>query len=387
MFNIQLLNKIAQVGLDRLPTDRFACTTDCADPDGVLVRSADMHSGTLNASLKAIARAGAGVNNIPVDKASEAGVVVFNTPGANANAVKELAICALVLASRDVAGGMTWVQTLQGTEGVAAAVEKGKSQFVGPELYGKKLGVLGLGAIGAMVANAGYALGMEVYGFDPFLSVEGAWGLSRAVKRAPSQNYLFAECDYISLHIPSNAENKKLLKEALDLTTRSPRIINLARGDLFDNDSVLTALAEGKIARYVTDFPNEHLLGQSGVVAIPHLGASTPESEDNCAVMAADELREFLVNGNIKNSVNFPDVSLPRETPYRLCVAHRNIPNMLSSIIAVCSSNGINIENMLNKAKKDYAFTILDSSEPFDLQATAKLAEMEGILRLRVLEA
>jgi len=385
MFNILTLNKIAAVGLDRFPADMYACHTECADPDGILVRSADMHGYALNGSLKAIARAGAGVNNIPVDKAGEHGVVVFNTPGANANAVKELAICALIMASRDIAGGLTWAQSLKGGDSIAAAVEKGKSQFAGPELYGKKLGVLGLGAIGALVANAGYALGMQVYGYDPGLSVESAWRLSRAVKNAPSQNYLFAECDYISLHIPSNAENKKKLKEALTVTTRAPRIINLSRGDLFDDECILNALRDGLIAKYVTDFPNDALLGHKDIVALPHLGASTPESEDNCAVMAADELREYLENGNIKNSVNFPDVSMTREVPHRLCVAHKNIPNMLKAILDECGINGINIENMMNKAKGDNAYTLLDSATPFDPEAVAKLANIGGILRIRIL--
>ncbi|MCL2546030.1 MAG: 3-phosphoglycerate dehydrogenase family protein [Oscillospiraceae bacterium] len=385
MFNILTLNKIAKVGLDRLPSDKFTCADNHADPDGVILRSADMHGFELGGNLKAIARAGAGTNNIPVDACAEAGIVVFNTPGANANAVKELCLGALVLASRDVYGGMAWVQSLQGTEEVAKAVEKGKSNYVGPELKGKKIGVLGLGAIGAPVANAAYALDMEVYGYDPFMSAESAWKLSRAVKPAPSLNFLFSECDHVSLHIPSTPDNKAQLKEALAAAKPGLRIINMARGDLFSNDDILSALSDGRLARYVTDFPNEGMLGHKDIVCIPHLGASTPESEDNCAVMAADELQDYLVNGNIANSVNFPNVSMAREFPHRLCVAHKNVPNILNTLTSACGVNGINIENMQNKSKKDYAYTLLDSATPFDSDAVAKLEGIEGILRIRVL--
>ena len=387
MYHILTLNKISQRGLLRLPQERFACHDAIDDPDGILVRSANMHEFHLGGSLKAIARAGAGVNNIPIDRASETGIVVFNTPGANANAVKELAVCALILASRDIAGGMFWVQTLAGTEGVAQAVEKGKSAYLGPELRGKRLGVLGLGAIGAMVANAADGLGMEVYGHDPFLSVDGAWGLGRDIKRAPGLGFLFSECDYISLHIPSNAENKKMLREALQGAKPGLRIINLARGDLFENEALLAALEEGRLARYVTDFPNEKLLGNKSIVALPHLGASTPESEENCALMAADQLRDFLVEGNIKNSVNFPTVSLPREKANRLCVAHRNIPNMLLSVLQACSDSKINVETMLNESKGDYAYTVLESDSSLQEEALARLSQIPGILRLRVIAA
>jgi D-3-phosphoglycerate dehydrogenase len=339
----------------------------------------------MGGSLKAIARAGAGVNNIPIDRASETGIVVFNTPGANANAVKELAVCALVMASRDIAGGISWVQSLAGTEGVAAAVEKGKSAFTGPELKGKKLGVLGLGAIGAMVANAADALGMDVYGYDPFLSVDAAWGLSRDVKRASGQSFLFTDCDYISLHIPSNAENKKQMRDALQSAKPGLRIINMSRGDLFDDDALLAALSEGRVARYVTDFPNERLLSHKDIVAIPHLGASTPESEDNCALMAADQMRDYLCDGNIRNSVNFPTVYLPREKSHRLCVVHRNIPNTLLPILQPFADNNINVENMLNESKGDFAYTICECGAPLKPEALETLAQIPGILRIRLI--
>lgn len=385
MYQIQTLNKISKIGLAR-----FNANYNCADvqeaPDAVLVRSASMHEMELPQSLQAIARAGAGVNNIPVDKCSEQGIVVFNTPGANANAVKELVVTGLMLASRKIIDAIEWEKTLKG-EGAAVSklVEKGKGAFVGPEIAGKTLGVIGLGAIGILVANAAHSLGMTVYGYDPYLSVDAAWRLSRGIRHAVSLDEIYAECDYITVHVPLTPDTKELISaKTLAAMKDGVRILNFARAELVSTNDMLAALESGKVASYVTDFATDELLCVPGVIAIPHLGASTPESEDNCACMAADELVDYLENGNIRNSVNFANVSMPRGGEERICVIHRNIPNMLAQISGYCSAHGINIENMQSASKKDYAYTILDVTGSAG-NAEEMLTEVEGIIRVRVL--
>lgn len=389
MLKIKTLNKISPVGLDCFDRKYYTYGDEIENPDAVMVRSAAMHEMELPESLKAIARAGAGVNNIPVDRCSEAGIVVFNTPGANANAVKELVIAGLLISSRKVIAGIEWAKTLKGSgDQVAKLVEKGKSAFTGPEIAGKRLGVIGLGAIGIMVANAARGLGMEVYGYDPYLSVDAAWNLSRAIHHATNIKDIFAECDYITIHVPLTNETRGLINAESIATMRDGvRILNFARGDLVNDADLIAALDSGKVAAYVTDFANDALLGVDGVIAIPHLGASTPESEDNCAQMAAKELIDYLENGNITNSVNLPNVSSPRDTDCRLCVVHRNIPNMLSQISGVVSSGGLNIENMINKAKKDYAYTILDlQADGVDSNVVDQILAIDGVIRVRVID-
>ncbi|MDR0249227.1 MAG: phosphoglycerate dehydrogenase [Oscillospiraceae bacterium] len=382
MYNIKTLNKIAAVGLGALPRDSFTVDAD-APADAVLVRSASMHGQPLPPSLLCVARAGAGVNNIPVELCSEQGVVVFNTPGANANAVKELTLCALLLASRDIAGGLAWAATLKGKGAeVPALVEKGKGAFAGPELYKKTLGVVGLGATGALVANAALALGMKVIGHDPYLSVESAWRVDRHIENCPDYKSVFERGDYITLHAPATAETKGLIcAAAIAQMKDGVRLINIARGDLVNETDLLAALASGKVARYVTDFPGDALLGEKNVVALPHLGASTPESEDNCAVMACEQVKNYLLYGAVKNSVNLPDIDQPLASGHRLCVLHRNIPNMLGTVSSALAAEGINIENMVSKSKKDYAYTVLD----IDGHPAAPI-KAEGIIRVRHLK-
>ena len=387
MYTIKLLNRIAQVGLDRLP-DGFAVDSEAANPDGILVRSAAMHDMVFGDRLLAIARAGAGTNNIPIDRCAEEGIVVFNTPGANANAVKELAVAALLMASRDLTGGNAWVRAVvaEGKDDVAKAVEKGKSAFAGPEIRNKTLGVIGLGAIGGMVANAGYALHMDVVGYDPYLSVSSALRLSRAVKVVKSIEALCAECDYISIHVPYTPETKHTINAKLiDGMKDGVRIINLARGELVDDEAMIAALECGKVARYVTDFPNNRITLAKNVVALPHLGASTPESEDNCAVMAANELADYLLNGNIANSVNMPACEMARSGVVRLCVLHRNVPNMLASFLALLSAEGANVENMVSKSRGDWAYTMIDFAAEIPAGATDQIHAMDGVVRLRTL--
>ena len=383
---IKLLNKIASVGTDVFDKSRYTVSADEVGAEAIMVRSAAMHEMTFEPELLAIARCGAGVNNIPVDRCAEEGIVVFNTPGANANGVKELAILALILASRDVVGGIEWVKTLAGTEDVAKTVEKGKGAYVGCELMGKKLGVIGLGAIGGMVANAGVSLGMSVLGCDPFLSVAGAWSLSRAVNRAATFDDIYAEADYITLHVPATKDTKKMInRETIAKMKDGVRIINLARADLVDADAIKEALASGKIASYVTDFPTEETVGVKGIVAIPHLGASTVESEDNCAVMAAEELIEYLECGNIRNSVNFPAVSIPHNGAARITVLHKSIPNVLNSITGYASEHGINIANLSNGTKGDFAYTILELDAAVPAGTEDALMKIEGVIRVRSL--
>ena len=381
--NIQLLNKIAAVGLDQLDNS-YNVGENIENPDGIMVRSAVMHEMEFAPSLKAIARAGAGVNNIPIERCSENGIVVFNTPGANANGVKELAICALLLAARDVVGGIAWANTL--TEDVAKQVEKGKSKFGGTELMGKTLGVIGLGAIGGKIANTAIHLGMNVIGCDPFLSIEGAWNLNHRVNRAATYDEVFEKADYITLHVPATKETKNMIcAESIAKMKNGVKIINLSRADLVNAEELKAALADGKVSAYVTDFPTEEVINTPGVVAIPHLGASTEESEDNCAVMAARQLDDYLKNGNIKNSVNYPNVEMPRSTVARICVLHQNIPSILTKITAAVADEGLNIENMTNKSKGENAYTVLDVSSTPSEDAIARIASVEGINRVRVI--
>ena len=387
MFRIKTLNKISPAGLSVLDQTRFSVSDDVENEDGILVRSADMHEYQFPDSLRAIARAGAGTNNIPIDRCSEAGIVVFNTPGANANAVKELALCALLLASRKITAGAEWVKTQAGAGAdVEKVVEKGKSQFVGPEIAGKTLGVIGLGAIGVQVANIATKLGMTVYGYDPFLSVDAALSLSRMVHRAMDLETIYKNCDYITLHVPQTSETKGMINEdAFHMMKGGVRILNLARGGLVNDDDMLSALDSGKVACYVTDFPNNKILQGKNVVAIPHLGASTPESEENCAVMAAQELKDYLENGNIKNSVNLPTLVQEWSGVSRLCIIHRNIPGAIANITGLLSRDGVNVENMTNKSKKDYAYTVVDLGSRITDTVANEIRALEGVFRVRVL--
>ncbi len=386
MKNVLCLNKIAAVGTDKLDRAEYNVGTDVQNPDAIMVRSAAMHDMTFGPELQAIARAGAGVNNIPVDRCSQEGIVVFNTPGANANGVKELAVCALMLASRDIAGAMKWAETLAGTEGVAKAVEAGKSKFAGVEVMGKTLGVIGLGAIGGMVANIAVRLGMKVVGCDPFLSVEAAWNINHNVIKAASYEEVFKVADYITLHVPSTKDTKGMINaNSLAGMKDGVRIINLARADLVNAADIKAAIASGKVASYVTDFPTEEVVGVPGIVAIPHLGASTAEAEDNCAVMAAVQLDDFMRYGNIKNSVNYPNVSMPFSGDKRLCIFHANVPSILSQITAALANEGVNIENMINKSKGDNAYTMLDVTGNVADAVVEKFQAVEGIVKVRVI--
>ena len=383
MYNIKLLNKISPVGVGQFD-DQYLVGEDVEKEDGVLVRSASMHEYELNDNLKAIARAGAGVNNIPLEKCSKEGIVVFNTPGANANAVKELVLCGLFLSSRKVVEWIDWVKTLKGNEDAAKLVEKGKSQFVGPEIEGRKLGIIGLGAIGVHVANAAIKLGMEVYGFDPYISVNAAWGMSKWVKNAQNVETIFSECDYITLHAPSTKETKGIInQESIAMMKDGVRILNFARGDLVNAQDVLTAIDSGKVAKYITDFATPDIIDHENVIVMPHLGASTPESEDNCARMAVKEIKDYLESGNIVNSVNFPTINEPRTTKYRICLIHKNVPNMLAQFATLLANQEINIENMVNKAKDDYAYTIIDTN---DVVGTKEFESLENVIKVRVVE-
>lgn len=386
MFEVLTLNKIAKCGIDRLDENLFKVTDDCANPDAIILRSFSMHDMELPANLKAVARAGAGVNNIPIDKCSEKGIVVFNTPGANANAVAEMTIAGLLLSSRKIVDGIAWANGLKGQEDVGKSVEKGKSAFAGPEIKGKKLGVIGLGAIGAMVANLAVALGMDVEGYDPYISVDAAWRLSRHIKKSSDLKMMVSRCDYITIHMPLTDSTKNIINdEMFDCMGEGTRLLNFARGGLVDNAALKRAIESGKVACYVTDFPCEETLGMNNVINIPHLGASTPESEDNCAVMAADQMADFIKYGNIKNSVNFPNCELPLDSKYRITIAHKNVPNMLSSFSGIFADENINIVNMLNKSKNNYAYTMVDVDEvPDDL--AERIGALEDVCKVRVME-
>jgi len=386
MFNIQTLNKISKYGTDNFDAAKYNIVDEIANPDAIMVRSASMHEMEFAPNLLAIARAGAGVNNIPVEKCAEQGIVVFNTPGANANAVKELVIAGLLLASRKVSDAMIWAQTLKGNGAeVGKMVEKGKGQFAGPEIMGKTLGIIGLGAIGVLVANAATALGMKVVGYDPFLSVKAALNLNPAVKVVNDVKEIYAVSDYITIHMPYNAETKGTINnDTIALMKDGVRILNFARGELVDGAAIVAALESGKVASYVVDFPSDEVLGVRNVVAIPHLGASTPESEDNCAMMAALELIDYIENGNIKNSVNYPDAEM-NATGVKVCVMHKNVPDVISKLTSVLGDAGININNMVSKSKKDYAYTMLDTADIND-DIVAKLAGVENVIKIRVIK-
>jgi D-3-phosphoglycerate dehydrogenase len=387
VYNIKLLNNISDLIYTNLPADSFQVTEDLDNAHGILVRSANMHDMVLPTSLLAIARAGAGVNNIPLDKCTDQGIVVFNTPGANANAVKELALAALFLSSRKIYQGIQWANSLMGKgSDIPTLIEKGKSSFAGPEILGKKLGVIGLGAIGALVANGAQALGMEVSGYDPFISVKAAWSLSRAVHRADSLDVLLAESDYISIHVPLLSDTKNLInRDTLSRMKNGVRLLNFSRGELVNTADLIEALKDGTVSCYVTDFPSEELLGLENVIPIPHLGASTPESEDNCAAMASYQLRYYIETGNIVNSVNFPQCEMPKAEHLRITVAHRNVPNMVGQITSILAARNINIANMMNKSKGNAAYTIIDIDGDAPADLTNQLSNIEGVVKVRMI--
>lgn len=387
MYNIQTLNKISKYGTDNFDAAKYNVADTVENPDAIMVRSAAMHDMEFGSNLLAIARAGAGVNNIPVDKCAEQGICVFNTPGANANAVKELVIAGLLISSRKVPEAMTWAQGLKGNGAeVGKMVEKGKAQFAGPEIMGKTLGVIGLGAIGVLVANAAIALGMKVVGYDPFLSVKAALGLDPAVKAVADIKELYAAADYITIHVPYNADTKGTINnDTIALMKDGVRVLNFARGELVDAAAITAALESGKVAAYVVDFPSDEILGVKNAIAIPHLGASTPESEDNCAMMAALELIDYIENGNIKNSVNYPDASM-NAAGTKICVMHKNVPAVISGLTTVLGDAGINIDNMLNKSKKDYAYTMIDVSGDVSDDVIGKIGALDSVIKVRVIK-
>jgi D-3-phosphoglycerate dehydrogenase len=381
MINIKTMNKIAKIGLDELDKNIFNISDDAADAEGIMVRSASLHDMEFNPELKAIVRCGAGVNNIPTDKCAEQGIVVFNTPGANANGVKELTIASLLLASRKITDGINWANTLE--TDVAKQVEKGKSAFGGCEIQGKTLGVIGLGAIGGLVANAAKNLGMKVIGCDHFLTVDAAWHLSRSINKASTYDEVYKEADYITLHIPSTPDTRGMINaEAIAKMKDGVKIVNLSRADLVNVADIKEALKSGKVSCYVTDFPTEDTINCEGIITTPHLGASTGESEDNCAVMAAHQLQDFLLNGNIKHSVNYPDIEMPRSAGSRLVVLHKNVPNMISAVTGKISADGINIDHMANRSKGDYAVMLLDTPDEVGAQAIKDIADMENVIRV-----
>lgn len=386
MFRIKTLNEISPV-INKVFTADYAVGSEIDNEDAIIVRSAKMHDMPISDSLLAVARAGAGYNNIPVDKCSERGIVVFNTPGANANAVKELTIAGMLLAGRDIVGGIEWARTLKGEgDKVAALVEKGKNHFVGPELKGKKLAVIGLGAIGTMVANAGHALEMDVYGYDPFLSIEHALMLSRAVHKAGDLDKLLAEADFVSLHLPLTDKTRGMVDaDMLSKFKLGAALLNFSRGELVDGAAVLEAVKAGRLRRYVTDFPSEDMLGAEGVIALPHLGASTPESEDNCAEMAAQELAGYLTRGAIINSVNYPACDPGYTDGARLCVLHANVPNMVGSVTALLAAQGINIANMVNKSRGALAYTVIDADGEIGANVVKAVAAVENVYKVRLI--
>lgn len=386
MFKYYCMNPIANVGLNQF-SDQYTKQDEVQGADAILVRSAGMHEMEFDENLKAISRAGAGVNNIPLDACAEKGIVVFNTPGANANGVKELVLAGMFLAARDVVGGIEWVKEHSNDEDVAKQAEKVKKAYAGYELQGKKLGVIGLGAIGVLVANAAVRLGMEVYGYDPYVSVDAAWKLSRSIHHAKSVEELYKECDYVTIHVPALESTKGMInKEALSIMKDGVVILNFARDVLVDRDSIIEGLETGKVRRYVTDFPVPGMADVKNTIVIPHLGASTEESEDNCARMAVKEVMDFLENGNIKNSVNYPACDMGyKGDKTRITICHRNIPNMLSQFTAMMAQDGINISDMTNKSKGEYAYTMMDVEADVTTEAENDLKNIDGVLRVRVI--
>jgi D-3-phosphoglycerate dehydrogenase len=387
VFKIQTYNKISPLGLDLFPRDKYEVASEIPHPDAILVRSADLHQAALPDSVKAIARAGAGYNNIPVDSCSTRGIVVFNTPGGNANAVKELVLAALLLSSRNVLGGVNWGTTIAGrADEVPDLVEKEKSKFEGPEPKGKTLGVIGLGAIGAMVANDAISLGMDVIGYDPYISVDAAWSLSHQVARADTLEGLLGKSDYVTLHVPLMDNTKGLINaEKIRFMKKGARIVNLARGGLVNEADIITALNAERLARYVTDFPSAELLACPRAICVPHLGASTPEAEDNCAIMAVRQLMDYLESGGIRNSVNFPRCHLDQRAPYRLLVVNRNIPNMVGQITTLLAGRDINITDLINHHRDDYAYNIIDTEQQIPEALLDQLKDVEGVIRVRTI--
>ncbi|MDR2357618.1 MAG: 3-phosphoglycerate dehydrogenase [Oscillospiraceae bacterium] len=389
MYKIRTLNSIAPAGFETLDTARYSVSGDEPNPDAILVRSAPMHDMEFGPELLCIARAGAGTNNIPIDRCGKSGVIVFNTPGANAEAVKELVMCSLMLSSRDITGGIAWVKKIASEGGdVSALVEKGKGAFSGPEVHGKTLGVIGLGAVGAKTAHAAHSLGMQVYGYDPYLSVDAAWRLSSDILHARDLDTIYANSDYITIHVPYlDATHRLIDSKAIAKMRDGVRIINLARAELVSDDDIIEAIAAKKVACYVTDFPNAKTAGAKGVIAIPHLGASTPESEENCAQMAVREIVDYIENGNIVNAVNMPFVMLPRTGDMRICVIHKNIPDMIAKITGAVSACGINIENMINAGSKGRgeAYTVIDAGSVSSGLGDA-IRAIDGVIRVRILE-
>ncbi|MBO5264528.1 MAG: 3-phosphoglycerate dehydrogenase [Ruminococcus sp.] len=386
MYNIQTLNKISAVGTDIFDKTKYAISDAPENPDAIMVRSAKMHDMTFGSNLLAIARAGAGVNNIPVERCAEEGICVFNTPGANSNAVKELAICALLLASRKITEAAAWAASLKGTEDAPKTVEGGKSKFAGPEIMGKTLGIIGLGAIGGKIANAAVALGMNVIGFDPYLSVNAALHLDPSVKVVTEINDIYKNSDYISIHVPYTPDTKNTIdSEQIAMMKDGVRLINLARGELINSEAVIKAIADGKVAKYVTDFADDIVLGEENVIVLPHLGASTPESEDNCAIMAANELIDYIENGNIKNSVNLPNASM-NAVGTKVCVIHKNVPALIAAMTSEVGNAGLNIENMVNSSKKDFAYTMMDVIGDVNDSIVNAITAIDGVIKVRVIK-
>lgn len=384
MYEILKLNEISKVA-GTVFNDNYSLVKESAKPDGIVLRSFNMHEYEIPESVLCVGRAGAGVNNIPLDKCAEKGIVVFNTPGANANAVKELVMCGLFLAGRNVVDGINWASTLKGKGAeVGKLVEKGKSSFVGKEIMGKTLGVIGLGAIGVLVANAANALGMNVLGYDPYISVDGAWHLDNKVVKETDVTEIFKKSDFVTLHVPLNDSTRGIVNaDTLALMKDGSAVLNFARGELVDSKAMLEAVASGKISRYVTDFPSDEMLNVENVVAIPHLGASTPEAEDNCAVMVARQMRDFFENGNIVNSVNFPACKIPRKGCFRITVIHKNVKNVLNAVTGIVSGKAVNIANMLSQAKGDYAYLILDLDEKLDDATVEEIKALDAVIRVR----
>lgn len=386
MYNIQTLNKISSVGTDVFDKSKYAVADNFENPDAIMVRSAKMHDMKFGDNLLAIARAGAGVNNIPVERCAEEGICVFNTPGANANAVKELAICALLLSSRKITEAAAWAASLKGTPDAPKTVESGKSKFAGPEIMGKTLGIIGLGAIGGKIANSAVALGMKVVGYDPYLSVNSALLLDSSVKIVTDINDIYKVSDYISIHVPYTPDTKNTIDtEQIAMMKDGVRLINLARGELINSEAVVKAIVDGKIAKYVTDFADDVVLGAENVIVLPHLGASTPESEDNCAVMAANELIDYIENGNIRNSVNLPNASM-NAVGTKVCVIHKNVPALIASMTSAVGNAGLNIENMFNASKKNFAYTMMDIIGDVDEKLTDSIKAIDGVIRVRVIK-